>query len=151
LEEITTLPSADLRTTIAEHMAFVHISIGNANTQFRLQQRRNNYTTPTSFLELIKFYRALLNDKTSRINDQIERLSNGLNIMNSTTEKVAQLQKLLEVKMVEVEIEKTATGKLIAEVEIQSADAQKEQDIANIQAQATNEVASAAQKTKAEA
>ena len=43
--------------------------------------------------------------------------------MNSTTEKVAQLQKLLEVKMVEGEIEKTATGKLIAEVEIQSADA----------------------------
>ncbi len=113
-------------------MAFVHISIGNANTQFRIQQRRNNYTTPTSFLELIKFYRSLLNDKTSRINDQIERLSNGLNIMNSTTEKVAQLQKLLEVKMVEVEIEKTATGKLIAEVEIQSADAQKEQDAANI-------------------
>jgi dynein heavy chain len=69
LEEITTLPSAELRTTIAQHMAFVHISIGNANTQFRIQQRRNNYTTPTSFLELIKFYRALLNDKTSRIND----------------------------------------------------------------------------------
>jgi hypothetical protein len=69
--------------------------------------------------------------------------------MNSTTEKVAQLQKLLEVKMVEVEIEKTATGKLIAQVEVESADAQKEQDIANIQAASTNEVANAAQATKA--
>lgn len=74
-------------------------------------------------MELIKFYTTLLEDKTSKISDIIERLANGLNIMNSTTEKVAQLQKLLEVKMVEVEIEKTATGKLIAEVEIQSADA----------------------------
>jgi len=46
--------------------------------------------------------------------------------------------------MVEVEIEKTATGKLIAQVEIESADAQKEQDAANIQAAATNEVANAA-------
>lgn len=71
--------------------------------------------------------------------------------MNSTTEKVAQLQKLLEVKMVEVDIEKTATGKLIAQVEIESADAQKEQDIANIQAASTNEVANAAQATKAAA
>lgn len=53
--------------------------------------------------------------------------------------------------MVEVEIEKTATGKLIAQVEIESADAQKEQDAANIQAEATNEVANAAQATKAEA
>jgi len=69
-------------------------------------------------LELIKFYTTLLEDKTSKISDIIERLSNGLNIMNSTTEKVAQLQKLLEVKMVEVDIEKTATGKLIAEVEL---------------------------------
>jgi hypothetical protein len=43
--------------------------------------------------------------------------------MNSTTEKVASLQKLLEVKMVEVEIEKTATGKLIDQVNLESADA----------------------------
>jgi len=71
--------------------------------------------------------------------------------MNSTTEKVAQLQKLLEVKMVEVEIEKTATGKLIDAVGIESADAQKEEDAANIQAASTNEIATAAQETKAKA
>lgn len=53
--------------------------------------------------------------------------------------------------MVEVEIEKTATGKLIAEVELQSADAQKEQDAANIQAEATNKLANEAQAIKAAA
>lgn len=53
--------------------------------------------------------------------------------------------------MVEVEIEVEATGKLIAQVEVESADAQKEQDAANIQAESVNEVATAAQKTKAEA
>jgi len=132
-------------------MAYVHLSIAEANIQFKLQQRRNNYTTPTSFLELIKFYKNLLVDKTTKIDAQIERLSNGLNIMNSTCESVAQLSKLLEVKMVEVEIEKTATGKLIATVEIESADANREQDSANIVAEATNEVASAAQATKAAA
>jgi dynein heavy chain len=123
LNEVTILPNEDLRDQLAKHMAFVHCSIGEANIRMRVQQRRNNYTTPTSFLELIKFYIAVLEDKTTKLSDTIERLSNGLNIMNSTTEKVAQLQKLLEVKMVEVEIEKTATGKLIAEVEVQSADA----------------------------
>lgn len=132
-------------------MAFVHLSIHEANENFRLQNRRNNYTTPTSYLELIKFYKSLLTEKTAKIDDQIERLSNGLNIMNQTTEKVDQLSKLLEVKMVEVEIEKEATGKLIAVVEAESADAQKEQDLANVQAEATNEVATAAQATKAEA
>jgi len=61
--------------------------------------------------------------------------------MTQTTSKVADLQKLLEVKMVEVEFEKEATGKLIAMVEIESADASKEQDIANIQAEETNAIA----------
>jgi hypothetical protein len=41
-------------------------------------------------------------------------------------------EKLLEVKMVEVEVEKNATNKLIAQVEIESNDAQKEQDAANV-------------------
>ena len=86
LEEVTTIPDQELKDKISNHMAFVHMSIAEANTAFRVQQRRNNYTTPTSFLELIKFYLKLLGDKTTRINDQIERLSNGLNIMNQTTE-----------------------------------------------------------------
>ena len=61
--------------------------------------------------------------------------------MTQTTSKVDDLQKLLEVKMVEVEFEKEATGKLIAQVEIESDDASKEQDIANIQAEETNAIA----------
>jgi dynein heavy chain len=148
---MTILPDEEVRQKLAEHMSFVHLSIHDANENFRLQMRRNNYTTPTSFLELIKFYKNLLTEKTSKIDGQIERLSNGLNIMNATTEKVDALSELLKVKMVEVEIEVEATGKLIATVEIESADAQKEQDAANIQAESVNEVANAAAKTKAEA
>ena len=71
--------------------------------------------------------------------------------MNQTTDRVADLQKLLEVKMVEVEVERNATGKLIAQVELESNDAQKEQDAANVQAEAVNEVANQAQQTKATA
>jgi dynein heavy chain len=151
LEEMTVFPNEEIMQKISEHMAFIHMSIAEANKEFRLQQRRNNYTTPTSFLELIKFYKNLLNGKTEKINEQIERLSNGLNIMTSTTDKVDNLSKLLEVKMVEVEIETESTNKLIATVEVESADAQKEQDAANIQAESVNEIATAAQETKASA
>lgn len=69
LESTTIIPDEELKNKIAEHMAFVHMSIGEANNLFRIQQRRNNYTTPTSFLELIKFYLKLLETKTTRIND----------------------------------------------------------------------------------
>jgi dynein heavy chain len=41
-------------------MAETHIAIGEANKDFLAIERRYNYTTPTSFLELIKFYEMLL-------------------------------------------------------------------------------------------
>jgi dynein heavy chain len=52
-------------------MAYVHLSISEANKDFLQQFRRYNYTTPTSFLELINFYKSLLGAKTDRISDQI--------------------------------------------------------------------------------
>ena len=104
-------------------MAFVHLSISAANNAFLAQCRRYNYTTPTSFLELISFYKNLLGTKTDRISDQINRLEIGLETMNQTTRQVAELQKLLDVKMVEVEIKKESTDKLIDIVSRESADA----------------------------
>jgi len=62
-------------------MAQVHISIEDANQDFLLQERRYNYTTPTSFLELINFYKLLLGKKRGKITDQINRLEIGLQTM----------------------------------------------------------------------
>lgn len=67
-------------------MAEVHLSIAEANKEFLRMERRNNYTTPTSFLELINFYKLLLNKKRDKISDQIHRLEIGLDTMKSTTE-----------------------------------------------------------------
>ena len=67
-------------------MAEVHISIGDANIDFLSFERRYNYTTPTSFLELISFYKLLLDKKRDKITDQINRLEIGLQTMASTTE-----------------------------------------------------------------
>jgi len=69
-------------------MAEVHLSIGEANKIFLQQERRYNYTTPTSFLELINFYKQLLAKKQGKITDQINRLEIGLQTMWSTTEQV---------------------------------------------------------------
>jgi len=85
-------PNEELRDFIAEHMANVHQSINSANVDFYEMERRHNYTTPTSFLELINFYKHLLQKKRDKITDQINRLVIGLQTMKSTTEQVAGLQ-----------------------------------------------------------
>jgi dynein heavy chain len=62
-------PTDDLVEKISDHMAYIHESIDEANERYRLQERRNNYTTPTSFLELINFYKSLLGSKRGKIID----------------------------------------------------------------------------------
>lgn len=120
------LPYDELREAIANHMAEVHLSIGDANIDFLQMERRFNYTTPTSYLELISFYKILLDKKRDKISDQINRLEIGLQTMKSTTEQVEGLQKLLEIKMVDVEKEKEKTNELIEIVGKESLDAERE-------------------------
>jgi dynein heavy chain len=114
-------------------MAFVHLSIDEANQRFKAQMRRINYTTPTSFLELINFYKMLLGKKQGAIITQIEKLENGLDIMAKVTEQVDDLKKRIEVAMVDVAEEKKKTGVLIDIVTKESADAKVEADKAAIQ------------------
>jgi dynein heavy chain len=80
LKEIE-LPDEETQSALADHMAFVHLSIDDANERFRQQQRRLNYTTPTSFLGLISFYKRLLGDKQGRIIEEINNLEQGLDTM----------------------------------------------------------------------
>jgi dynein heavy chain len=141
-------PTDEIREAVAANMAETHISIGSANKDFLAQERRYNYTTPTSFLELIKFYDMLLGQKRGKITDQISRLETGLQIMASTVEKVNALQELLKVKMVDVEVEKKKTDELIEIVNKEAADAKVEQDAAAIQEAETIEITNAAKAEK---
>jgi len=141
-------PDDAIRDAISENMAQVHISIGEANKDFLTMERRYNYTTPTSFLELINFYKLLLGQKRGKITDQIQRLETGLSTMKSTTDQVDALKNLLVVKMVDVEVEKEKTDKLIEIVGKESLEAQKEADLASIQETETNELANAAKAKK---
>jgi dynein heavy chain, axonemal len=79
-------PNDDIRFQVGQHMADVHLSITAANNDFLRMERRFNYTTPTSYLELISFYRMLLDKKRDKITDQIDRLEIGLSIMKATIE-----------------------------------------------------------------
>ena len=84
-------------------MAEVHLSIGEANKRYLMLERRYNYTTPKSYLELIEFYKKLLGEKRNKFNDNISRLETGLLTLKETKEKVEGLQDELKIKQVDVE------------------------------------------------
>lgn len=97
-------------------MANVHLSIDDANTEFKIRERRFNYTTPTSFLELISFYEKLLGEKQGAIVDDIARLDRGLSTMDATTNKVDILKEKLVLTMENVKVEEKNTDELIVVV-----------------------------------
>jgi dynein heavy chain len=47
---------------LAECSMFLHESVKDASEQFYNELRRRNYTTPTSYLDLIKTYVEMLTD-----------------------------------------------------------------------------------------
>merc|ERR1711871_175450 len=80
----TELPSDDVRKNIAEHMAMVHVSVVDTSRDYLKAQRRYNYVTPKSFLELIEFYKTLLGQKRTTVRNLIDRLDTGLATLAKT-------------------------------------------------------------------
>jgi len=74
----------------------------------------------------------LLSREQGKIGNQINRLENGLGIMQAVTEKVDDLKKLLEIKMVDVGVEKEKTDELIEIVGKETEIAEKESELAAI-------------------
>ena len=77
------------------------------------QERRDNYTTPKSFLELIALYKKLLVEKTANARSEKVRLETGLVKLRSSAAQVAEMQVQLKDEMVVVEQKKAETDELL--------------------------------------
>ena len=124
------LGEPEVRENVAHHMSGVHTSVAAASQSFLEQQRRRNYTTPKSFLELIALYKRMLGERRALVGQQIERLQTGLSTLQRTSKDVKQLQDDLAVTMVKVEEKKAATDALLEQMGKQRGEAQQQQEVA---------------------
>lgn len=136
---------------LSENMAETHIGIEDTNKKYLAQERRYNYTTPKSYLELIEFYKQKLNSKRKDIDNEIYSLQNGLNTLEETQNKVKGLEEELRIIMLEVEKKKKETNELIEKVNVEKEIANKEQFKANEEEAKTTELATAANEIKEKA
>jgi dynein heavy chain len=70
------------------------------------QERRAVYTTPKSFLELIKLFKVMLAKKEGELVENKEKYETGVIKLTETGEVVAKLDEELKVFAVEVEAKK---------------------------------------------
>jgi len=98
------LPSDEIRTSLAEMCMLIHTSVEEKSDQFFDQLRRRVYTTPKSYLDLISLYLNLLEEQRDFHQKNRHRLASGLNKLNITNERIAELKiKLAEMAPVLIE------------------------------------------------
>ena len=93
------LPNEEIRDSLALIAKSVHTSVENCSERFYDALRRRVYTTPKSYLDLISLYLNTLKLKREEFNANKNRLSSGLNKLNTTNVQIAELKaKLTEMQ-----------------------------------------------------
>lgn len=150
LKEID-FPVEGVAEKIAHNMSEAHQQIDQINQEFLQQERRYNYTTPKSYLELIEFYKSQLTKGRNEIETSIDNLIKGLTTLSETQSKVKEIEENLKEVMIDVEQKKAETNKLIEKVNVQKKDANEQQIMANEEERKTLELAAAANGIKEKA
>jgi dynein heavy chain, axonemal len=133
----------DVRDAVVRFMPFSFKTVNIQSENVFNQERRFVYTTPKSFLELIKLFKGMLNKSMNKLVDAKERYEVGVVKLNETQEIVSKLEEDLLVSSVEVEaIKKVADEQAtIVGGEKEKVDAQA--SIANVESEKCAVIASA--------
>ena len=115
LEEVE-METPEHRAACGQHMAYVHESVGTSAQQYKASLRRNVYTTPKSYLELIALYKQMLAQERLRVSTQTTRLETGLIKLRESSEQVADMQVKLTDESAIVDIKSKETDELIVQV-----------------------------------
>lgn len=95
-----------IRESVNQFMPYSFNQVNQMSLEVLKQERRYVYTTPKSFLELIKLFTNMLNEKRKQLTDAIERYETGLVKLKETEEQVAIIEVEVRAKQIEAEATK---------------------------------------------
>merc|ERR1719353_1071857 len=131
---------SELRTGVVGFFPYSFEASQTISNDFMKKEKRFSYSTPKSFLELLKLYTGMLGGKVDALEDKKERLTNGLEKLRVTQESVAALEEVLtekaevvKVKVAEAEVKAEEVGQEKAKVSVET-------DKANIVAEEAEEI-----------
>lgn len=107
----------------------IHQSVERKSIQFKEQLNRQNYVTPTSFLELLSSYANILRDKRKKISFSKNRLVTGLQVLEKAGIEIAKLKDHIDKMAPELAITKKDVAETMAQLAIDKADADAEKEI----------------------
>ena len=112
----------------------IHNSVTDMSEEFYNELRRRNYTTPTSYLELIKTYIEMLKIQRTIVPEKIDRYQGGLTRLKETNEMVDQLKDILITLRPQIDKKEEETQLLVVDLEKQQASAQETEKLFAVEA-----------------
>ena len=71
----------NIKGSISQFMAYVHGSVNEISKAYLQNDRRHNYTTPKSYLELINLYVKILTQKHDELEGKMDRYFSVVDIL----------------------------------------------------------------------
>jgi len=105
LEEVE-MDTEEIRQGIQKFMPYSFKAVNEYSEQILEQERRYVYTTPKSFLELIKLFKVMFKKKEGELQDNKDKYETGVIKLTETGEVVSKLEEELKIFSVEVEAKK---------------------------------------------
>jgi len=105
----------------------IHNSVMRTSDTFFNELRRKNYTTPTSYLDLIKTYMEMLKFQRGIVPEKIKRYSGGLTRLDETNQMVDDLKQTLTKLVPQINQNEEETKQLLVDLEQQTAVANEQE------------------------
>ncbi|EDW55574.1 GM17246 [Drosophila sechellia] len=145
-EDLTAL---ERRTAIDMCMEF-HTSTQELSAKFFSRLHRYNYVTPTSYLELIQTFKALLGQKRNNITNNRNRYLTGISQLDIAAQQVAVMQEQLIALEPKLKEASEIVAEQVAKVTADSKLAEEQREIVKLDESAAKEQAAVAQEIKDE-
>ena len=82
-----------IKAGIAETVVDMQSSVSQTGDAFYAELRRKTYTTPTSYLELLNLYSAMLAEQRELVTRKISHYSGGINKLVETNVRLRSIDK----------------------------------------------------------
>jgi dynein heavy chain len=119
----------DEKEQLMIHMGEVHNMAVQVCDDYFQTMRRNVYQTPKSFLSFLTDFKTMYGTKLETLKKKAANIELGLDKLQQGAKDVAAMKIVLAGKQVELEKATIETNKMLASLEISSADALKEQNL----------------------
>jgi len=135
------IPSDEVRQSVVRFLPFSFSEVGRISEEVLRKDRRYIYTTPKSFLELIKLFKSMLGQKQGSLENSLEKYEKGVITLKATTDTVSVLEEEIKKTAIIVQNAKEEAQEQAQIVGKEKVEVDEKNEIAEREAAAANKVA----------